>query len=341
VLERHDRERFEVFGVSLDIDDGSALRRRCMAACEHFIDAVGQSPLQVASLLRAHEIDIAIDLAGYTRNGGIEAFVHRPAPVQVTYLGYPGTLGTAQFDFILADPHVIPERNERHFTEAVWRLPHCYLPPAASVVASEATPTRAECGLPEDAFVLCCFNHDFKIHPAVFAVWMELLHRRADSVLWLACRAESSRQRLRDAAAQAGIDPARLVFASWLARAEDHLARYRVADLFIDTVPYNGHTTAADALMAGLPVVTCMGDAFPSRVAGSLLHAAGLSELATPSLDAYRELVLQLMADAERLAQLRSRLQAVRQTQPGFDLSLFCRHLEDAFVAMHRHKLAA
>jgi predicted O-linked N-acetylglucosamine transferase (SPINDLY family) len=341
VLEQHDRARFEIFAVSLGDPDGSALRARIAAACEHFIDAAGQSPLQIASTLRAHEIDIAIDLAGYTLQGGIEAFAHRPAPLQVNYLGYPGTLGTAYHDFILADRQVIPVQDEPHYTESVWHLPDCYLPPAASVPATTRTPTRAECGLPEDAFVLCCFNHDFKIHPAVFGVWMELLQQRADCVLWLACRNDSSRQRLRDAAALAGVDPARLAFAPWLPRAEDHLARYRVADLFVDTVPYNGHTTAADALMAGLPVVTCVGDAFPARVARSLLRAAGLPELATADLADYRSLVLALRDDPQRLAALRSRLQANRATHALFDSARFCRNLEAAFVGMHERVVPA
>jgi predicted O-linked N-acetylglucosamine transferase (SPINDLY family) len=335
VFEGHDRSRFEVYAFSKCADDGSPLRRRVQAAFEHFIDVNGQSPQQIAQALREHEIDIAIDLAGYTQDSGLDAFAYRPAPVQVTYLGYPGTLGTGYFDFILADRHVIPEANREAFSERVVHLPDCYLPPAVDVLPAERTPTRAECGLPAQGFVLCCFNHVYKIHPRVFAVWMDLLQQRPDAVLWLSCRTDSARENLRRSAQKAGIDPARLVFAGRTPRVEDHLARYRVADLFLDTTPYNAHTTAADALMCGLPVVTCIGQAFPGRVAASLLHAIGLPELATPTLEAYRSLVLELMAQPERLASLRQRLADNRSTHPLFDTRRFVRNLEAALVQMH------
>lgn len=341
VFEGHDRTRFEVFAFSKSADDGSALRRRVQAAFEHFIDVNGQSPRQIAQALRDNEIDVAIDLAGYTLDGALDALAFRPAPVQVNYLGYPGTLGTSYIDFILADRHVIPEHNRASFTEEVVHLPDSYLPPAVQVLPAERTPTRAECGLPETGVVLCCFNHVYKIHPTVFAVWMDLLRQRPDAVLWLSCRTESARENLRRSAEGAGIAASRLVFAGRMPRVEDHLARYRVADLFLDTVPYNAHTTAADALMVGLPVVTCVGQAFPGRVAASLLHAIGLPELATPSLDAYRALVLDLMAQPERLAALRQRLATNRTTHPLFDTQRFCRNLETALLQMHQAKVGA
>lgn len=338
VFEGHDRSRFEVFAFNKAADDGSALRKRVEGAFEYFIDVVGQSPLQIAQALRAHEIDVAVDLAGFTQDSGLDAFAHRPAPVQVTYLGYPGTLGTSFFDFILADRHVIPDSERAAFSEQVMHLPDCYLPPAVDMLPAERTPTRAECGLPEQGFVLCCFNHVYKIHPQVFAVWMDLMRQRPDAVLWLSCSLASARENLRRSAAAAGIAPARLVFAGRMPRVEDHLARYRVADLFLDTVPYNAHTTAADALMCGLPVLTCVGRAFPGRVAGSLLQAIGLTELATPSLAAYRELALALMNEPARLAALRQRLADNRSTHPLFDRPRFVRQLEAALVEMHRLK---
>jgi predicted O-linked N-acetylglucosamine transferase (SPINDLY family) len=291
---------------------------------------------RIAELMRSMEVDIAIDLAGFTADSRSEVFGMRPAPVQVNYLGYPGTMGTQYMDYIVADRHVIPPEHARHYNEKVVYLPDAYLPAASGLQVAERTPTRAECGLPDEGVVFCSFNHDYKIAPHVFAVWMNLLRAVPGSVLWLMSRSPLSQGNLRKEAAARGVDPDRLVFAQRVPRVEDHLARYRQADLFLDTHPYNAHTTCADALMVGLPVVTCMGGAFPSRVAGSLLHAAGVPELVTSSLADYEALALQLARDPARLAAIKARLAATRASTALCDADSFTRNLEAIYTAMWR-----
>lgn len=336
IFERHDRHRFELVAVSLGVDDESRLRARMQAAFDHFIDARPIGSRQLAERLRAMEIDIAVDLAGYTADSRSEIFSHRFAPVQVNYLGYPGTLGNGYMDYIVADRHVIPPEQQRFYDERVVYLPDNYLPAAAGLQIAERTPSRAECGLPETGLVFCSFNHDYKIAPHVFAVWMRLLAATPGSVLWLMSRGEASQRNLRASAQAAGVAPERLVFAQRVPRVEDHLARYRQADLFLDTHPYNAHTTAADALLAGLPVLTCSGQAFPARVAGSLLHAAGLPELVTHSLVDYEALALQLAHAPARLAALKAKLAAGRSSSALLDADGFTRHLEAIYVSMWR-----
>ena len=336
IFERHDKNRFETVAISLGIDDGSRLRERMVRSFDRFIDARAMTAPQIAALMRELEIDVAVDLAGYTADSRSDIFTHRPAPVQVNYLGYPGTLGTTCMDYILADRHVIPAEHRQHYDEQVVYLPDAYLPPASGLAIAEATPDRADCGLPATGVVFCSFNHDYKILPAVFAVWMRLLQQVPGSVLWLMSRSERSQTNLRASAQAAGVDPARLVFAQRVPRVEDHLARYRLADLFLDTHPYNAHSTAADALLAGLPVLTCSGQSFPSRVAGSLLHAAGLPELITHSIDEYERLALELARDPARLAALKARLAEQQRGCVLFDVDGFTRHLEATYIAMWR-----
>jgi predicted O-linked N-acetylglucosamine transferase (SPINDLY family) len=336
IFERHDKGRFETTGISLGVDDGSRLRERMTRAFDHFVDARQMTAAQIAALLRAREIDIVVDLAGYTADSRAEIFTWRPAPVQVNFLGYPGTLGHTCMDYLLADRHVVPPDHWPFYDERVVYLPDAYLPPASGLHIAEATPSRADCGLPPTGMVFCSFNHDYKILPAVFAVWMRLLQQVPGSVLWLMSRSERSQTNLRASARAAGVDPDRLVFAQRVPRVEDHLARYRLADLFLDTHPYNAHSTAADALLAGLPVLTCSGQSFPSRVAGSLLHAAGLPELVTHSVADYEQLALALARDPARLAALKARLAARQQGSVLFDVDGFTRHLETAYIAMWR-----
>lgn len=335
VFERHDKSRFETYAISLGIDDQSRLRARMQASFDHFIDVRGQGSRQIAEMMRGLEIDIAIDLAGYTSDSRIDIFAQRPAPLQVTYLGYPGTLGTDYFDHVLADRHVIPPEHQRFYTEKVAYLPDTYLPTDAGIQIAERTPTRAECGLPETGPVLCSFSHDYKIHPDLFAAWMRIMKRTPGSVLWLVTRNEFSQANLRKAAEGHGVEASRLVFAQRVPRVEDHLARYRLADVFLDTSPYNAHTTAADALMAGLPVVTFMGNAFPARVAGSLLHAIGVPELITDSLASYEDLAVALVGDQPRLAALKATLAANKHTHPLFDTDGFCRKFEDTLAGLY------
>jgi len=336
IFERHDRRRFETIAISIGANDGSRLRQRMVDCFDHFIDARMMESRKIAELMREMEVDVAIDLAGFTADSRSEVFGMRPAPVQVNYLGYPGTMGTQYMDYIVADRHVIPPEHAQHYNEQVVYLPDAYLPAASGLQIAERTPTRAECGLPDEGVVFCSFNHDYKIAPHVFAVWTNLLREVPGSVLWLMSRSPLSQKNLRAEAAARGVDPDRLVFAQRVPRVEDHLARYRQADLFLDTHPYNAHTTCADALMAGLPVVTCMGGAFPSRVAGSLLHAAGIPELVTSSLADYQALALQLARDPARLAAIKAKLAGNRTTTALCDADAFTRNLEAIYTSMWR-----
>jgi predicted O-linked N-acetylglucosamine transferase (SPINDLY family) len=336
IFERHDHSRFETIAISLGIDDQSRLRARIRASFDHFIDASTMLPEQIAHLMRSMEVDIAVDLGGFTSDTKTALFAHRPAPVQVNYLGYPGSMGTPYHDYIIADRHVIPPDQHANYTEKVVYLPDSYLPVDNSIRIAQETPTRQACGLPEGGFVFCSFSHDYKISPPVFEVWMDLLAQVPASVLWLASRNEVARRNLRQQARDQGVDPARLVFAERLPRVEDHLARYRQADLFLDTHPYNAHTTAADALMAGLPVLTFEGSAFPSRVAASLLRSAGLPDMVTESLQAYAARALALAQAPEELAAIRARLADNQARQPLFDTAGFCRHLETVYQSIRK-----
>jgi predicted O-linked N-acetylglucosamine transferase (SPINDLY family)/predicted SAM-dependent methyltransferase len=334
IYEQHDKSRFETIAISLSQDDQSRLRARMVKAFDHFIDARSMTARQIAQLMRDMEVDIAIDLGGYTSDTRTEIFAYRPAPVQVNYLGYPGTMGSNYYDYILADRHIIPVEHQPFYSEKVAYLPNTYLPTDNSVKVSERTPTRAECGLPETGFVFCSFSHDYKISPPVFDCWMRLLQQTPGSVLWLVSRGDPTQGNLRREAQARGVAPERLVFASRVPLVEDHLARYRQADLFLDTHPYNAHTTAADALMVGLPVVTYAGGSFPSRVAGSLLQAIGMAELNAADLAGYEALALALAHDPQRLAELRTRILANQKTHPLFDTPRFCRDLEDTIAAL-------
>jgi predicted O-linked N-acetylglucosamine transferase (SPINDLY family)/predicted SAM-dependent methyltransferase len=334
VFERHDKSRFETIAISLGVDDQSRLRARMLKSFDKFIDARDMTPAEIAQLMRDMEVDIAVDLGGFTSDTRTDIFARRPAPVQVNYLGYPGSMGTDYYDYILADRHIIPPEHQPFYCEQVAYLPDTYLPTDTSVRISERTPTRAECGLPDEGIVFCSFSHDYKISPPVFDVWMRLLAQVPGSVLWLMSRADIAQRNLRKEATLRGIDPSRLVFAGRVPLVEDHLARYRQADLFLDTHPYNAHTTAADALMAGLPVVTYMGNAFPSRVAGSLLHAIGLPELIADSLPGYEALALSLATDPARLAAIKAQLAANRHTHALFDTDQFCQKLETTLAGL-------
>jgi len=336
IFEHHDKSKFELIAISLGIDDQSRLRARMLKTFDQFIDAREMGSEQIAQMMRDMEIDIAVDLGGYTSDTRTDVFAYRPTPIQINYLGYPGTMGTDYIDYILADRHIIPPEHQQFYSEKVAYLPDTYLPTDSSVQISERTPTRSECGLPESGVVFCSFSHDYKISPPLFDVWMRLLVNVPGSVLWLMSRGETSQHNLRKEAELRGVDPSRLVFATRVPLVEDHLARYRQADLFLDTHPYNAHTTAADALMAGLPVVTYMGNSFPSRVAGSLLHAIGMPELITHSLDEYEALVLRFASEPALLADYKAKVTANKKTHSLFDTKGFCFNLEAAYIAMWR-----
>jgi predicted O-linked N-acetylglucosamine transferase (SPINDLY family) len=285
----------------------------------------------VAQLLTELQVEFAVDLKGYTRDARSGILAYRPAPIQVNYLGYPGTMGASFIDYVIADPIVLPFEQQPFYTEKIIQLPDCYQVNDSRRKIGDRTPTRQETGLPDAGFVFCCFNNNYKITATVFDVWMRLLRAVNGSVLWLLVDNATAQNNLRQEAAARGIDPARLVFGAQLSL-EEHLARHRLADLFLDTLPYNAHTTASDALWAGLPLVVCRGETFAGRVAASLLHAIGLPELVTGSLDEFEALALQLATDSSRLQSIRRKLAQNRLSYPLFDTDRFRRHIEAAYL---------
>jgi predicted O-linked N-acetylglucosamine transferase (SPINDLY family) len=333
VIERHDTARFETIGVAFGPDVRDAARQRMERAFERFLDAHAMRDEAIAAWLRDEEVDIVVDLNGFTKNARSRILASRPAPVQVNYFGYPATMGAGFIDYILADRFVIPESQRHHYAEAVVDLPDTFHPTDDSQAIGVAMPSRETAGLPPDALVLCCFNNDYKIQPAQFDTWMRILARTERSVLWLLEGSATVEANLRREAAARGVDPARLVFARRVAY-ETYLARYRLADLFLDTLPFNAAATASDALWAGVPVLTCAGDAYASRISGSLLRAIGLSDLVATSLGEYEAIACRLAADAQALRAIRERLAVNRSRQPLFDTDRFRRHLEAAFTTM-------
>jgi predicted O-linked N-acetylglucosamine transferase (SPINDLY family) len=337
LFEAHDRTQFECSAVSFGPSVADSMRRRLEQAFDRFEDMSGASDAEIANWLRANEIDIAIDLKGLTGGSRAGVFARRAAPLQVGYIGYPGTVGAPWLDYIIGDTVVTPDGHESFYAEQIVRLPDSYQVNDSRRAIADHTPARVDVGLPASGFVFSCFNDNYKITPAVFAIWMRLLQQVEGSVLWLFQGNVDAAANLRRAAIEHGIAAERLVFAPRLPLPE-HLARQRLADLFLDTVPVNAHTTASDALWAGLPLVTCQGSAFAGRVAASLLHAVGLPELVAASLADYEALALRLATTPALLADIRSRLAQQRSTRPLFDTARFCGHLEDAYRTMHeRH----
>lgn len=333
LFEQHDRSRFEITALSFGQNDNSPVRRRLEAAFEHFIDVRDNSDHEIAALMRRSEIDIAIDLMGFTKDNRLGVLARRAAPIQVNYLGYPGTTGAPYMDYILADATVIPEDHDAFYAERVVRLPGTYQINDNRRAVSQRTPTRGECGLPQNAFVFCCFNNPQKITPEIFDIWMRLLRATEGSVLWLITGNAKAAANLRLEAEKRGVAPERLIFAP-KASVADHLARHRLADLCLDTLPYNAHTTASDALWAGLPVLTCLGETFAGRVAASLLKAIGLDAMITRTLGEYEALALRLARDPAYLATLKDTLNRNRDTCLLFDTQSATRHIEAAYLTM-------
>jgi len=337
LFENHDRSRFEVTAFSFGPDTGDEMRKRLELAFDKFIDVREQSDQAVAMSARNLEIDIAVDLMGMTQDHRTSIFAMRAAPVQVNYLGYPGTMGADYIDYLIADPVLIPPDQREHYVEKIAYLPHSYMPSDPRRAISDREFTRSELGLPDTGFVFCCFNNSYKLNPAVFDRCMEILQGVEGSVLWLSEDNVSAVVNLKKEASNRGVDPKRLIFASRMPSPADHLARLRVADLFLDTLPYNAHATANDALWAGLPVLTLQGQAFPGRVAASLLNASGLPELVTVTAEAYVSLAIELATDPGRLQAIRRKLASDRLTTPLFDGSL-TRHIEGIYAAIYeRH----
>lgn len=330
LLELLDRGRFELYGFCWSREDGSALRARVIKAFDHFIRIGPLDDASAAALIRQHEIDIVIDLQGITSGARPDIIAHRPAPVQMTYLGFPGPTGHPGIDYVISDRYLIPDCEKPYYTETPLYLPHVFQCSDRQRPVA-ALPTRTECGLPEDGFVFCCFNNNYKFTPEVFICWLDILAQTPGSVLWLLADNPWAKQSMLDHAAAHGIDPGRLLFAPRVSP-EQYLARYTVADLFLDAYPFNGGTTANDALWMGLPVLTRSGRTFASRMAGSLLTALDLPELITTSLDEYRTRAMEIAHQPALHADLKQRLLAGRQTSPLFDMPRFVRDFGDAFA---------
>jgi predicted O-linked N-acetylglucosamine transferase (SPINDLY family) len=332
VVARHDRTRFQTIGISVGPADESSVRARLQHSFDRFHDFASLSNEEIARRLKEMEIDIAIDLGGHTGNSRLEIFAHRFAPVQASWLGYPGTTAADFIDYLVADAIVAPQEDQPFYSEKLLHLPHTFFPTDPER-AIGPTPSRAQAGLPEQGFVFCSFNNAWKITRPIFAAWMRLLNQIPGSLLWLKEAAADIRDNLETEAAAHGIAAERLVWAGDAPLA-DHLARYRAADLFLDTLPYNAHATAADALGAGLPVLTCRGESFAGRVAASLLEAVGLPELITGSIEQYEERALTLARDPAQLAGLREKLARNIAATPLFDADRFTRDLEAAYLSM-------
>jgi len=334
VFEHHDKDRFEAVAVSLAGETNSPMRARLTRAFDRFVDVEGKTDAEIAGFLRAAEADIAIDLMGFT--GGCRPGIlgTRPAPVQVSYLGFPGTMAARNIDYIVADRIVIPEGAANYYTEVPAYLADCCLPNDSTRPKGEARPARQDAGLPERGAVFASFNNSYKFSPTVFGVWMRILRSVPESVLWLAEPNAAAARNLRREAEARGVAPGRIVFAPFVTRAEDHLARLALADLFLDTLPYNAHSTACDALWAGLPVLSCPGSAFAGRVGASLLNAVGMPELIATSLEDYEKRAVSLARDPSGFAALKAKLMANARSSPLFDTALFTRRLEEAFTRM-------
>ena len=338
MLERHDREQFEVFAFSYGPEKNDVMRERIVSAVDHFIDISSMPTGSVIELCRSLEIDVALHRNGHTKEARTELFQQKLAPVQISYLGYPGTLGAHFIDYVVADSMVIPSSHRRYYSESVIYMPNSYQPNDDARQISTMQCSRAEHGLPENAFVLCCFNQSYKISPKEFRVWMRVMKAVDDSVLWLLSSNVWAERNLRELASQSGIDPQRLIFAKRVPQAE-HLARHRLADLFVDTFNYNAHTTASDALWAGLPLVTKAGEQFAARVASSLLKSVGMEDLITFDEEGYERLILDLATDRNQTRELRGRLQENTLSCPLFDTERYTRQFETGLkLAFQRYQ---
>ena len=334
LFELHNKDQFELFGFYLGPPDSSKMHKRVLSAFNQFIDVRLKSDKDVALMSREIGIDIAVDLGGFTGLHRPGIFSYRAAPIQVNYLGYPGTMGAKYIDYIIADPTLIPIESEQYYSEKIVYLPNTYQPNDRNRIVAEKVFTKDELGLPKDSFVFCCFNSSFKITPDTFDGWMRILKAAKNSVLWLLEDNPITALNLRKEAQVRGIDSSRLIFANRMFPPE-HLARHKVADLFLDTLPYNAHTTASDALWTGLPVLTCMGKSFASRVAASLLNAIELPELITTTQEQYEAKAIELATNPEKLKAIKHKLERNRFTTALFDTPRFTKHIQAAYKQMY------
>jgi predicted O-linked N-acetylglucosamine transferase (SPINDLY family) len=334
IYELHDRDRFEIYAFDNGWDDGSPMRKRIDTAMFEVVDIASLGDADAAAAIRQRDIDILVNLNGFFGLSRTALFALQPAPVQVNYLGFPGTMGCEFMQYLIADVTVLPRASQSYYRENIAYLPDCYQANDAQRQISDRQFTRAELGLPEQGFIFCCFNNNYKITPLIFDCWMRILHQVPGSVLWLLEDNQHVAANLQREAAAREVDPDRLVFAARMPLPE-HLSRHQVADLFLDTWPYNAHTTASDALWAGVPLLTCLGTTFPGRVAASLLKAVGLPELIAPTLDRYVEMAIELASNPLRLQAIRHGLKENRQSALLFDAARLTQALEQLFTIMH------
>ena len=334
VFELHDKERFEIIAFSLGPKTNDEMQQRLSKAFKQFIHVQNKSDIEIVNLSRELAIDIAIDLNGFTTGYRANIFSQRASPIQVNYLGYPSTMGADYIDYIIGDSVVTPPKDSWLFTEKIALMRHCYQANDRNRIIPKATPSREDMGFGENQFVFCCFNNNYKITPATFSIWMKILKKVDNSVLWLLQDNASASKNLQIEAEKRGVNAERLIFANRM-DLPLHLARHKCADLFLDTFPYNAHTTASDALWAGLPVLTMMGESFASRVAASLLTAIGLPELITHTPEEYEALAIELAMDREKLQSIKEKLWANRLTTPLFDSKSFTQNLEEIYLRMY------
>ena len=338
LYELHDKNKFEIIGISFGPDKDDKMRKRVSMAFDEFYDVRLKTDDEIVKFSRELKIDIAIDLMCFTKYHKFGIFVKRCAPIQVNYLGYPGTSGTNYLDYIIVDKIIIPKESQKYYSEKIVYLPNTYQANDSTKKISDKIFTRKELGLPKDGFVFCCFNNNYKITPQVFDVWMRLLKRVENSVLWILSENINISKNLKKEATLRGIDFNRIVFAERI-KMNEHLARQKVADLFIDTFPYTGHTTASDALWVGLPVLTRIGKSFASRVSASLLNSIDLSELVTNSEKEYEDLAIELATNSQKLKEIKNKLKNNKNTKPLFNTHIFARNIEKAYSLMYERYL--
>ena len=334
LFELHDKSKFELIGFSFGPEKKDEMYNRLSAAFDQFIDIKLKSNDEIVKLSRELKIDIAIDLMTFTQYHRFEIFTKRCAPIQINYLVYPGTSGANCIDYIIADKTLIPEKNQKYYSEKIIYLPDTYQVNDSKKKISDKVFTRNELNLPKDSFVFCCFNHSSKINPEIFNIWMNLLKNINNSVLWVLPQNKIAIKNLQKEATTRNVNPDRIKFAQHMKMSE-HLARHKAADLFVDTFPYNAHTTASDALWAGLPVLTLMGESFASRVAGSLLNAIDLPELITHTKKEYEDKAIEFANNKSLLNEIRNKLNKNRLTKPLFNTKLFTKNLEKAYLMIY------
>ena len=335
LYEIHDRKKFEIHAFSFGQDTKDEMNIRIKKGVDYFHDVQKMSERNVVKLARSLEIDIAIDLAGFTGQARTNIFAMSAAPIQVNYLGYPGTMGVDYMDYLIADRIVVPENEKKNYSEKIVFMPNSYQPNDSKTKSSEKIFKREDFGLPKDGFVFCCFNKCYKINPTTFAGWMRILLKVEGSVLWLTGGNNTSMNNLKKEARKNGIDENRLIFAEHVTLMEDHLSRIKLADLFLDTLPFNAHATASDALRMGVPILTCKGNSFASRVAASLLSAVNLPEMITTTQDQYESLAIELSTNPEKMKKIKEKLANNLTTSALYNTSLYTHHIEAAYSKMY------